>query len=123
MTKRAASGPTIVTQAMTCVTDGREHLVDEQAWLAGNRMGRYEALCEHEVLPQSLMSPPGPVCRGCSAESARGAAAIKALGESLTDRGWNHADEWTCNRRAVNAAIGLFVPEDVIGGCYRRILL
>ncbi|HEY4008219.1 MAG TPA: hypothetical protein VGM60_23975 [Pseudonocardia sp.] len=62
---------------MTCVTDGRDHLVAEDALEAGRRTGRYQALCEHEIIPASLTSPPGPTCADCAQRSDRLPAAAR----------------------------------------------
>lgn len=62
---------------MTCVSDGRDHLVAEGSLEAGRRTGRYQALCEHEIMPGSLMAPPGPTCTDCAQRGGRRAAAAR----------------------------------------------
>ncbi len=53
--------------AMTSTTDGRAHLLDEQATTAGLAAGHgeYIALCGRLVVAAALVSPPGPTCLDC----------------------------------------------------------
>lgn len=63
------------TVAMTCIDDGRLHLVTEDALVAGvtAHTGRYRAVCGHEVAAAAMVSPPGPACPSCSLRHAQGA--------------------------------------------------
>ncbi|MGH4020643.1 MAG: hypothetical protein ACRDT0_15720, partial [Pseudonocardiaceae bacterium] len=51
---------------VTCVRNGREHLVSWDAMEVG-RSGRYVALCGCDVMAAALASPPGPPCSRCIA--------------------------------------------------------
>jgi len=52
---------------MTCASDGRHHLVSDQATAAGltARHGKYAAVCGHVVVAASMVAPPGPTCLDC----------------------------------------------------------
>ena len=52
---------------MTCATDGRDHLISDQATVAGRTagQGQYVAICGHLVVAASMVSPPGPSCLDC----------------------------------------------------------
>jgi hypothetical protein len=52
---------------MTCVLDGREHGVSDEAVAAGADHGRYRAVCGRVIVPASLTCPPGRRCPGCEA--------------------------------------------------------
>ncbi len=62
---------------MTCTHDQRDHVVTEHDVVAGRCSGHYHGLCGREVVPCSLMSPPGPVCKACAQESERRAGAAR----------------------------------------------
>ncbi len=57
---------------MTCTEDHREHVVTDQAFLAGQRtqQGVYHALCGHLVAPRALTAPPGQRCPHCLARAS-----------------------------------------------------
>lgn len=55
---------------VTCVEDGRDHLVTPDAMAAGlkQRAGRYRALCGHVVTAGGMAQPPGPPCKSCGTQ-------------------------------------------------------
>lgn len=52
---------------MTSSTDGRDHLISEQAMAAGlvASEGEYVAICGRVVMVAPLVVPPGPTCLDC----------------------------------------------------------
>ena len=58
---------------ITCVVDGRDHLVSDRATTAGLAagQGRYTAGCGHVVVAAPMVAPPGPSCSSCVAELRR----------------------------------------------------
>jgi hypothetical protein len=58
---------------ITCVVDGRDHLVSDRATTAGLAagQGRYTAACGHVVVAAPMVAPPGPSCSSCVAELRR----------------------------------------------------
>jgi hypothetical protein len=53
--------------AMTCVPDGHDHWV----WDDADQAQRYLALCGRLVIPAALVTPPGPTCPACAAVVAQ----------------------------------------------------
>lgn len=52
---------------MTCIADGRDHLINDEATAVGLSAGygEYAAACGHVVLAAPMVNPPGPSCIGC----------------------------------------------------------
>lgn len=67
---------------LTCVVDGRAHLVavDLFASTASAQRGVFPALCGHDVTAGSMSAPPGPACRSCGTTSNRGQDVIQRTG-------------------------------------------
>lgn len=72
---------------VTCVADGLDHLVTDDAHAAGVAAGTgmYLALCAHQVAAQPLASPPGPPCPRCALASRQSRA-----GRAQHRRGGRH---------------------------------
>jgi hypothetical protein len=51
---------------MTSAADGANHAVTEACVAHGRASGVYLACCRHRVLPDSLLTPPGPRCSVCA---------------------------------------------------------
>src|SRR6476646_5078664 len=58
------------TIPITCSLDGRAHHVTDDSVVAGQRTGRYQALCGHRVSAAALATPLGRPCAECTAVSA-----------------------------------------------------
>lgn len=67
VTKEAACGRRTIS--MTCTRDGKSHEITDGAVAAGRaeRLGQYNAICGHQVLPAPLASPDGDPCEDCIA--------------------------------------------------------
>lgn len=54
---------------LTSATDRRTHYVTDTAYghALAARTGRCPAVCGHDVILCALVTPPGPLCRRCSA--------------------------------------------------------
>lgn len=50
-----------------CAIDAADHAVTDAAFAEGfeQRHGRYQAICGHQVLVDSCLTPPGRVCSHC----------------------------------------------------------
>lgn len=49
----------------TCAEDGAEHLVTDEAYIAGRRAGVVRAACGHRVLMAAAVSESGAPCQRC----------------------------------------------------------
>jgi hypothetical protein len=58
------------TIPITCSLDGRAHHVTDDSVVAGQRTGRYQALCGYRVSAAALATPLGRPCAECTAVSA-----------------------------------------------------
>jgi hypothetical protein len=59
--------PRVLVSELTDAQTKRTHLVTEQAFAAGCRTGRYQAICDDEVLAASLTTPGVGYCEACVA--------------------------------------------------------
>lgn len=74
------------TIPMTCSLDGRAHNVTDNSLRAGQRTGRYQALCGHLVSAAALAAPLGRPCTKCLAAILMADQAPT----TLTARCWRH---------------------------------
>jgi hypothetical protein len=58
------------TIPITCSLDSQAHSVTDEGLRAGQRTGRYVALCGHRVSAAALATPLGRPCAACTALSA-----------------------------------------------------
>lgn len=79
----------VVTVTVTCLNDGRAHVVPDTSIVGGAHNGCYEAVCGHVVTAAPMVEPDGKPCPAC--DSARPPERVRPgrrLGLRLLGGGW-----------------------------------